>query len=256
MQKFYSSFIIIFFLGNLLFAKTTALSTKNLELIHIIGQQRMLSQQITKAYLYAGHKVSVYKANRQLRSSLNNFYKTYSTINTSTKSSKIKNVMSFIKKSSDKFKILSKKPLNENNTKLILALSEKVLAKSHNVALLLKNSLQKEAYDSVTNSTQQQMLAEKLATYYIVGQSKIKDSSIEKTMKASILLFSKNHKALMANQKNTKGITRRLKKVDEIWKIINPLYKKDKLSSIVFSLTDDINKEMEEVTKLYMVAFR
>jgi len=256
MHKFYSSFIIIFFLNNLLFAKTTTLSTKNLELIHIIGQQRMLSQQITKAYLYAGHNVSQYQANKQLRSSLNNFYKTYSTINTSTKSSKIKKVMSFIKTSSDKFKALSKKPVNANNTKLILALSEKVLAKSKNVASLLKKNLQKEAYDLVTNATQQQMLAEKMATYYLVGQSDIKDSTIEQNMKASILLFSKNHKTLMKNKKNTKGIKRRLKKVDEIWKIISPLYKKDKLSSIVFSLTDDMNREMKEITKLYMVAFR
>jgi len=256
MHKFYSSFIIIFFLSNLLFAKTTTLSTKNLELIHIIGQQRMLSQQITKAYLYAGHQVSVDKANRQLRVALNSFYKSYSTINTSTKSTKIKNVMSFIKKSSDKFKSLSKKPMNRNNTKLILELSEEVLAKSKNVASLLKNSLHKEAYDSVTHATQQQMLAEKIAKYYIANQSKIKDSTIEKHMRESINLFSKTHKALMKNKKNTTVIKKRLKKVDEIWKIINRLYKNDKLSSIVFSLTDDINKEMGEVTKLYMVAFR
>jgi hypothetical protein len=257
MNKFYSSFIIILFLNNILYAKTATLSTKNLELINIIGQQRMLSQKITKAYLYAGHKVSVDKANRQLRVALNNFYKTYSTINTSTKSVKVKRVMSFIKKSSDKFKSLSKKKMTTENTKLILALSEEVLAKSKNIASLLKNSLQQEAYDSVTHSTQQQMLAEKIAKYYIVNQSKVKDSGIEKQMRNSILLFSKNHKILMKNKRNTKVIKKRLRKVDQLWKLlIDGLYKKDKLSYIVFSLTDDINKEMGEITKLYMVAFR
>ena len=257
MNKFYSSLIIILFLNNFLYAKTATLSTKNLELINIIGQQRMLSQKITKAYLFVGHKVLVDKANRQLRVALNSFYKTYSTINTSTKSAKVKRVMSFIKKSSDKFKSLSEKKMTVENTKLILALSEEVLAKSKNVASLLKNSLQKEAYDSVTNSTQQQMLAEKIAKYYIVNQSKVKDSTIKKQMNSSILLFSKNHKVLMKNKRNTKVIKRRLKRVDELWKLlIDKLYKSDKLSSIIFSLTDDINKEMEEVTKLYMVAFR
>ena len=253
MNRFYSIITIIFFLTNISYANTVTSNAKKLELINIVSQQQILSQRITKAYLYNG---SVDKANRQLRNALSSFYKTYSTINTSTKSSKIRKIMTFIKKSSSEFKKLSKKPFNSKNSKLMLVLSEKVLAKSKTVATLLKKSLKKEAYESVTKSGQQQMLAERIAKYYIAYQSNAKDKSIEKKMKSSIAQFSKNHKKLMKNKGNTKVIKRKLQEVDKLWKVVSKLYKAKKLSSIVFSSTDDISKKMKEVTKLYMVAYR
>jgi len=256
MNRFYSSFMIILLLTNISFAKTGTSNAKKLELINIVSQQQILAQRITKAYLYAGKKISVDKANRQLRDALSSFYKTYSTINTSTKSPKIRKIMTFIKKSSIEFKQLSKKPLNSKNSKLMLTLSEKVLAKSKTVAVLLKKSLKKEAYESVSKSGQQQMLAERIAKYYIAYQSNSKDKSIEKKMKASIAQFSKNHKNLMKNKGNTRVIKRKLQEVDKLWRVVSKLYNGRKLSSIVFSSTDDISKKMKEVTKLYMVEYR
>ena len=256
MNRFYSIITIIFFLTNISYAKTVTSNAKKLELVNIVSQQQILSQRITKAYLYTGTKSSVDEANRQLRSALSRFYKTYSTINTSTKSSKIRKIMTFIKKSSSEFKKLSKKPLNSKNSKQMLALSEKVLAKSKTVATLLKKSLKKEAYESVTKSGQQQMLAERIAKYYIAYQSNSKDKSIERKMKSSIAQFSKNHKKLMKNKGNTRVIKRKLQEVDKLWKVVSKLYNAQKLSSIVFSSTDDISKKMKEVTKLYMVEYK
>jgi len=256
MNRFYSSILIVFFLTNILSAKTVTSNAKKLELINIVSQQQILAQRITKAYLYAGKKIAVDKANRQLRDALSSFYKTYSTINTSTKSPKIRKIMTFIKKSSFEFKQLSKKTLNSVNSKQMLGLSENVLAKSKKVAILLKKSLKKEAYESVSKSGQQQMLAERIAKYYIAYQSNSEDKSIEKKMKSSIAQFSKNHKKLMKNKNNTKVIKRKLQEVDKLWKVVSRLYNGKKLSSIVFSSTDDISKKMKEVTKLYMVEYR
>ncbi len=252
MKKFYTTLVIIYFLSDILCAKTVNSNATKIELINIVNQQQVLSQRITKAYLYTGKKIAVDKANKQLKSALKSFYKTYSTINTSTKSPEIRNIMSFIKKSSSEFNRLANQPHNKKNAKLILQLSEIVLAKSKSVAVLLKKDLKKEAYESISKSGQQQVLVEKIAKYYIAYQSNTNDTSLKNKIKSSVDRFAKNHQNLMKNKHNSKIITQKLKEVDALWKVAYPLYKGMKLSSIVFNSTNKISKKMKEVTRLYM----
>ena len=252
MNRFYTIIMTMLFLTNISFAKTGTSNVSNLELIKIVNQQQILSQRITKAYLYVGKNINVDSANKQLQSALSSFYKTYSKINTSTKSPEIRKLMAFIKKSSSEFKKLSRQPLNSKNTKSMLTLSEKVLKKSKAVASLLKKSLKSKAYQYVTKSSEQEMLAERIAKYYIALKSNSKNQSMRQKMKLSIDQFSKNHKKLMQNHENSKAIKNKLKEVDKLWKLVNKFYNDEKLPKIVFSSTNDISKKMKEVRKLYV----
>jgi hypothetical protein len=256
MKRLSNVIIIIFFLTNILFSKTAVSDATNLELIRVVNQQRVLSQRITKAYLYVGNKIAIDEANRQLRDALREFTATYKMINGLTSSPKIKKVMNFIAKSSGDFKSISKKPLSKESVKSILNLSELVLGKSENITLLFKKSLKNDAFEMITKSGQQQMLAQRIAKYYIAYQSNMKDSKIQKKMKESIQLFTKNHQKLMKNSANTKIIKRKLNEIDRLWKIAHKLYGKQELSLAIFDTTDDISKKMDEVTKLYIATYQ
>ncbi|SFV50347.1 Nitric oxide-responding transcriptional regulator Dnr (Crp/Fnr family) [hydrothermal vent metagenome] len=256
MKRLNSTVIIIFFLTNILFSKAVIADVQDVELINIVNQQRMLSQRIAKAYLYAGNRIEIDDANRQLREALKDFKRTYKRINSLTNNPKIKKIMSFIEQSSGDFKTISKKPLTKESAKSILKLSESVLGRSENIASLFKQSLKKDAFESITKSGQQQMLAQRIAKYYIAYQSDIKDSNIQKKMRESINLFTKNHKKLMKNRANTKAIKRKLKEIDRLWKIAHKLYKGKEHSLIVFGTTDDISRKMAEVTKLYIATYK
>ncbi len=253
MKKIYMSLIIIFFVTTNLFAKTGTSNAQKLELINIVNQQEILSQRITKAYLYVNKTNVSGNADRQLKSALKSFYKTYSKINTSTKSPQIRTIMSFIKKSSNKFNQLVKQPHSKENTKEILKLSEKVLAKSKKVATLLKKDLNKNIYEAMEKSNQQQVLVEKIATYCKALELNKDDETLKKKIKASIEAFASNHKKLMQNKHNSKVILQKLKEVDEIWKASYPIYQDKKLiNSFVFNSTTEISKKMREISKLYM----
>lgn len=252
MNKFYMSLIIIFFVTSSAFAKTGTSNAKKLELINIVNQQQILSQRITKAYLYVKKTNVSGKADRQLKSALKHFYQTYSKINTSTKSTQIRSIMSFIKKSSIKFNTLTKQPHSKKNTKEILKLSETVLAKSKKVATLLKKDLNKNIYESLEKSNQQQVLAEKIATYYKALQSNKNDAVLKKKIRVTIAAFATNHRKLMHNKQNSKIISKKLKEVDKLWKAAYQIFQDKKLTSIVFGSTTEISKKMKEVSKLYM----
>ena len=253
MKNFYISLVIIFFVVSSAFAKTGVSNAKKLDLINIVNQQQILSQRISKAYLYVNKTNVSGNADRQLKSALKSFYKTYSQINTSTKSPQIRTIMSFIKKSSNEFNNLVKQPHSKENTKEILKLSEMVLAKSKKVSTLLKKDLNKNIYEAMEKSNQQQVLAEKIATYCKALELNKDDETLKQKIKVTIEEFATNHKKLMQNKQNSEIISKKLKEVDRLWKAAYPIYQGKKfINSIVFNSTTQISKKMKEISKLYM----
>jgi len=250
MKRLSNRIIIIFFLTNVLFTKTVIANAKDVELIDIVNQQTMLSQQVAKAYLCILNEIGIDDARRQMSSALRGFKKTYSRANSLTKSPK---VINFIKQGNG-FNRFSKKPFDEKSVKSILNLSESVLGSSKSISSLLKKGLKKEAFESISRSGQQQMLAQRIAKYYIAYKSNIIGS--QKKLGESIKLFESNHKKLMHNRANTKAITRKLKEIDRLWKISNKLYSGSELPQIVLETTDDISKKMSKVTKLYIKKYK
>lgn len=250
MKRLINRIIIIFFLTNVLFAKVVTADAKDVELIDIINQQTMLSQQIAKAYLCIVNKIGIDDSKREIRVALSNFRKTSKKANSLTKSPK---VINFIKRG-DRFKGLSKKPFSKKSAKSILNLSESVLGSSKSVASSLRKGLKKDAFESITTAGQQQMLAQRIAKYYIAYKSNIKGS--KRKLKESITLFGTNHRKLINNKANTKTIKRKLKEVGKLWAISSKLYSGRELPKIVLDTTDDISKKMNRVTKLYIAKYK
>jgi hypothetical protein len=77
-------------------------------------------------------------------------------------------------------------------------------------------------------------------------------------MNDAVSLFDTSHKKLLANQKNTPAINASLNKIDRLWKIVYKFYlgiEKGGLPLIVFNTTNDISKQMNKVTKLYVEVY-
>jgi len=229
------------------------------KLIDIAGRQRMLSQRISKDYMYAGNKVAVSKANKQLKKSLEEFKAAHDKLNNSINDEEIKNLLEFVQMSSEDFDAMSKEKFSSDNAQLILDLSESMLEGSQYVVVSLRDALSITASKIVDDSGRQRMLSQRIAKYYIAYQSGIKDKNTVEQMNAAVTLFSKSHQALMLNKKNTPEINRKLNDIDRLWKIVHKFYlniEKGGLPLIVFNTTDKITKKMNEITKLYIEVYR
>jgi len=253
MKRLYSITIFILFFTNILFANVVASDKQSIKILNIINHQRMLSQQITKAYLYAGNSINTDEANKEIYSSLKEFQNSYHKINLLTKNKKLKSSMNFIKKSSKQFSTLSKKPLNAKNIELILKLSESILNQSEQIISLLKKDINHD-YKFIAMLGQQEMLSQRIAKYYIAYKSD-KSQNNKINMKKSIELFAKNHKKIMKNGVNNPNIGKKLKEIDRLWDIANKFYinieKSGELPLSVFDTTDKISQHMNEIIKIY-----
>ena len=236
--------------------------TQTADVVHLIdvaGKQRMLSQRIAKDYLYAGKKVAVSKANKQLKASLDELVSAHKVLLDEINDPEIKNLLAFVELSIEDFKATANEEFTLDNAQLIIDLSESMLEGSQYVVDSLKAKVKVKESIIVGKAGKQRMLAQRIAKYYIAYQAGIKDKNTVDQMKAAVAAFSEAHKALMANASNTPAINRKLHEIDRLWKIVYKFYlniEKGGLPLIVFNTTDNITKKMNEITKLYVELYK
>ncbi len=245
---------IIFFSSTSLLAQEKNEKTK---LINIATKQRMLSQCIAKDYLYLHNNIAMSKTKKELQVSLKKFFKSHKILVHSIKDKEIKNLLAFVELSSNDFNQTIHKPFTLDNAQLILDLSESMLEGSQYVVDSLKSSIKVEEFKVIEIAGKQRMLAQRIAKYYIAYQVGIKDENTVKSMKKTIMDFSKNLNILLKYKKNTTLINKKINEVNRLWKIVYKFYnniEKGGLPLIVFNTTDRISKKMNEITQLYITA--
>ncbi len=227
----------------------------SLELINSAGKQRMLSQRIAKDYFAIGMGVNVSKAKKQLKKSIRLFNKTQAELAKRVKNPEVQDMVDFVDMSAEEFMQISQEKFNLDNGAIMLDLSESMLEGSQYIVDELARTSNSKTTSVIDLSGKQRMLAQRIGKYYLSYQAGIKDSNSITQMNAAVREFNDAHKALMANKKNTAQINKELKKIDRLWKIVYKFYlkiEKGGLPIIVYKTTDDIMKEMNSVTRLYV----
>ena len=226
-----------------------------MKLIDVAGKQRMLAQRISKDYLYAGEKVSVSKANKQLKASLQEMQEIHKHLVDSINDPDIQNLLAFVQLSIEDFKSISNKSYSLDNAQLIIDLGESMLEGSQYVVDSLKEKVKAKESAIVDKAGKQRMLSQRIAKYYIAYQAGIRDKNTVDQMKEAVKSFAEAHQALMENIENTPEINRKLHDIDRLWKIVHKFYlniEKGGLPLIVFNTTDDITKKMNMITEMYV----
>ena len=254
-KQIYIIAISLFVLSNVSLAKKESTSINNIELINITAKQKMLSQRIAKDYLYSGKKIATSKANRELEKSLKEFSDTHKKLLEVIDDPDIKNLLDFVTLSAEDLKNTINKDFTLDNAQLILDLSESMLEGNQYILDSLKKSTKLKESDIISKVTQQRMLSQRIAKYYIAYQSGIKDKNSVTSMRDTVKQFSDNLDILMRNSNNTPKINAKLARINKLWKIVNKFYnniEKGGLPLIVFNTTDNITKEMDELTNMFL----
>ena len=254
LKKITLVFISLLLLSSISFAQKISKVNAS-KLIDIAGKQRMLSQRIAKDYLYLGKNIATSKADKQLKESLNEFFKIHNELIMLISDSEIKNLLDFVTLSSNELKEIANRDFTPDNAHLILDLTESMLEGNQYIVDSLKKSHNIKESNILEKAAKQRMLSQRIAKYYIAYQSGIKDENTVKSMKNTVKQFSKNLKVLLNNKDNGSKIDKKLKKIDKLWKIVHKFYnniEKGGLPLIVFNTTDNITKKMDEITKLYI----
>jgi predicted amino acid-binding ACT domain protein len=232
-----------------------------IEIIEMASKQRMLSQTIAKDYFYIGKNIGISKAKRQMAKSLKEFADTQQKLSSSIEDEEIKNLLAFVEMSNEDFIKTLKNKFNLDDAQLVLDFSETLLEGNQYIIESIKESIDKKEQVSkeksilIERATNQRVLAQRIAKYYISYQSGIKDKNTIHQMQTAVKEFNKVHKMLISNKINTDLINKKLHQIDRLWRIVYKFYlniEKGRLPYIVFVTTNDITKKMSDVTQMYL----
>jgi len=239
--------------------KASGAALDTIKLIDLADRQRMLSQRIAKDYLYIGKNIAIEKAKKEMKKSLDELTKSHKILLESINDPDIKNLLAFVKMSSEDFKDTARKKYNLDNAQIALDLSESMLEGSQYIVDSLKKKSNIEESGLVAKAGRQRMLAQRIAKYYIAYQAGIKDKNTVDQMKRAVKDFGDVQDLLMQNPSNTPEINRKLNKINRLWKIVYKFYlniEKGGLPLIVFNTTDTITNEMNTVTNMYVKLYQ
>jgi len=232
-----------------------SIKKNEIKLIKLAEKQKILTERISKDYLYIGNHVATGKALKEIKLSVKLLGANHKKMQSSINDEEIINLLSFVEMSSSELQDIMSEKYSLDNAKLVMDLSESMLEGSDYVANALKDKVKVKDSGAIVLASNQIALAQRIAKYYIAYQSGIKDKNTVDQMKDAVSRFNNIHKKLMKNKSNTVDINRRLNAINKLWKIVYKFYlniEKGGLPLIVYTTTDKISKQMEIVTNLYV----
>ena len=169
-------------------------------------------------------------------------------------------MLAFMALSKDELKELAESPYSKNNAYQMLDNSETLLEASQSIVSQIEKNGKTKTYANtiVDLAGRQRMLAERIAKYYIAYQAGFKDDDIVKQLNLAMNEFEKAQAILLNTKENSAAITKELRKVESLWKVVSKFYKHVKtggLPVIVLSTTDKIMTSMNRVTLHYVARF-
>ncbi len=223
--------------------------------INTAGMQRMLSQRIVKAYLFLGMGVRADKSSGQLEESLKLFQKNHAYLKRSISDAEVQDMLAFLEQMLGLYSDIVTKPYDKNGGAEALDLSETILESSNAIVKRLE-SMSKFKKEKIINvSGRQRMLSQRIAKYYIAYQAGFKDENTVTQLKLAVKEFEEAHKILVQSKQNTSQISSMLSRVDMLWKLVSKFFldiEKGGLPVSVLSITDQILKSMDEITRAYV----
>ncbi|MCW8949178.1 MAG: type IV pili methyl-accepting chemotaxis transducer N-terminal domain-containing protein [Sedimenticola sp.] len=237
---------------------TNLLAADMASLVNTAGMQRMLTQRITKDYLFLGNQIRAGKASRQMKGSMALLVSNHDVLKKSVTDSKVVVLLAEVDPLLEKMVKITKAPYVKFSGATMLELSEAMLELYQAIVVELEGKQAEKTVAAVNVAGRQRMLSQRIAMFYAANEAGFKSDATVNQMKLSVDEFESAHKSLEANSLNSEDINRELQGVENVWKTVRKYFTgsvEESYPVTIFVTTDDIMKRMNKITLLYVKAY-
>ena len=227
----------------------------NTDAINIAGKQRMFTQRMLKDYAMVGMHNTFGNPGEDLKKTTSNFDDGIASLENFTKSEEIKKSLADIRTLWEPIKkLLLDTPSKEKVEKLQVDLDSLLKASDDTTKLFTKES-EAKANEIINISGRQRMLSQRMASLYMLRVWDVKDPQFKTKLNTSMKLFKDSLGKLQKTSINTDEINKLLTNVQKsfmFFEIINENHSTKYIPSLIYKKSNDILKNMDSVTKLYV----
>jgi len=209
----------------------------------------LMSEKITKDYLYAGNNVGVRQAKQEMKKSLKTFEDKYKVLDESINDPKSKNLLVFMQMSFEELNDLVGQPYSLDNAQIALDLSATILEGARFIAEDLRKSV---GFTDKNVVNGMRAYFESIAKYYMAYQAGIKDDNTIKLMKETVKAAGETIDNLAKDPRNTVAMNQKMNKAQRLWGVVYKFYldiDKGGLPFIVYKTTKDLNKNIKSYSQ-------
>ena len=243
--------VVFAFFTNYLFAFEIA----NLsDAINLSGKQRMLTQRMLKDYAMVGMKNKFGNPKEDLQKMMNSFDKALEELNSFNKDETTSKALNKEQKLWEKVSSLLKQDPTKKDAKKLKTMLEDLLKIANEATVDFTKQSKKTSAQIVNISGRQRMLSQKMASLYMLRVWGVDDKNFSKKMNEAMELFDSSHKKLKDYKENTPQINALLKKVENSFSFFKIMSRSKSrfIPTLIYKKSNDILKNMDEITHLYI----
>lgn len=237
------------------FAGAAHAAAAPIDLIIITAEQRELSQQVAKDYMYIGQHIFEKRVRGEMEEHIKRLERNQTSLINNLKDDDAANLMQYASMTLDEFKTSLESPYAAESATLVMDNSDVLLEIYEELMKKLLSKTHSHSYQLYDTSKMQAVRVARIGKFYLAQKDGITDYNAKQQIDDEVEAFEKTMTTLKHIKNNSAAANQGLRKVDELWHVVSKFFlnvNDDDLPIVVDSSTNKLQQWVDKVANSYI----
>jgi len=239
------------------FAGTVHAAVAPIDLIIMTAEQRELSQQVAKDYMYIGQHIFEKRVRGEMEEHIKRLERNQESLSNNLKDGESANLIQYASMTLSEFKTSLESPYGAESATLVMDNSDVLLEIYEDLMKKLLATTHSKSYPLYDTAKMQAVRIARIGKFYLAQKDGITDYNAKKQIDNEVKEFAVNMSNLMETKGKSEDVSQGLQKVEGLWHVVSKFFinvNDDDLPIVVDSSTNKLQQWVDKVANSYISA--